>query len=135
MTTLVIDASALLFVLLGSSIEHRTLRRRLTTEVCHAPHLIDAEVGNVLRRQVLRGELSPADAEQLLVAAGPLIDHRHDMTESLGLSAWALRENLTFDDALYAALANLVSAPLVTADARLARSPGLPCTVELIGST
>lgn len=132
--TLVLDASALVHSLLGASAEHRVLRRRVATEVCHAPHLIDAEVGNVLRRRVLRDELSPSDARDLLVAAGPLVDHRHEMTGALALAAWSLRGQLTFYDALYAALAHGLGVPLLTGDARLSRAPGLPCAVELIGA-
>ena len=46
---LVVDASAMIVALLGRSGQAAALRRRLAAEVCHAPHLIDAEVGNVLR--------------------------------------------------------------------------------------
>jgi hypothetical protein len=41
---LVIDASAMVIALLGTSGEAAALRGRLGAEVCHAPHLIDAEV-------------------------------------------------------------------------------------------
>ena len=47
-------------------------------------------------------------------------------------AAWTLRDNLTYYDALYVALAARLGYPLLTADARLARAPGLPCAVELI---
>ncbi|MGH9188614.1 MAG: hypothetical protein ACRD0Q_01050 [Acidimicrobiales bacterium] len=43
----------------------------------------------------------------------------------------ALRENLSVYHALYVALAQALSAPLLTADARLSRAPQLPCEVEL----
>lgn len=119
---------------LGRSAEAVDLRRRLAAEVCHAPHLIDAEIGNVLRRHVLRGELAGADAEALLHLAGPLIDHRHEMTGALARGAWALRENMSFYDGLYAALAAALTVPLLTADGRLAKAPRLPCVVEQVGS-
>lgn len=45
--------------------------------------------------------------------------------------AWELRTNLSAYDALYVALAEQLNAPLLTADARLARAPGLRCVVEL----
>jgi predicted nucleic acid-binding protein len=51
------------------------------------------------------------------------------MTGALATAAWALRQNVSFYDGLYAALA----VPLVTADQQLARAPGLNCTVEQIG--
>jgi predicted nucleic acid-binding protein len=47
-------------------------------------------------------------------------------------TAWALRDDLTYYDALYVALAARLGYPLLTADARLARAPGLPSAVELI---
>lgn len=131
---LVVDASGLAVALLGTSPAAVTLRRRPAAEVCHAPHLIDAEIGNVLRRRVLRGELPASDAEVLLVASVPLIDHRHEMTGALARAAWALRQNVSFYDALYAALAQALACPLLTADERLSRATGLPCAVQLVSA-
>jgi predicted nucleic acid-binding protein len=128
---IVVDASALAASLLGSSPGHRVLRRRLAAETCHAPHLVDAEIGNMLRRRVRRGELPAPDAQDLLLAAAPLIDHRYEMTGSLDQGAWALHENLSFYDALYVALAQALSVPLLTGEGRLSRMPALPCAVEL----
>ena len=108
--TIVVDASALLVAMLGRSSNARDLRRRLAAEVCHAPHLIDAEVGNVLRRRVLGDELSAAGAQPLLAAAAQLIDHRYEMTGALARAAWLLRDNLSFYDALYVALAQASAA-------------------------
>jgi predicted nucleic acid-binding protein len=130
----VIDASGMIVALLGRSPEAKALRRRLGAEVCDAPHLIDAEVGNVLRRTVLRGDLAAADAEALLHASVPLVDHRHEMTGALAAAAWALRGNVTFYDGLYVALAAALAVPLLTADERLSRAPNLNCAVELIGA-
>jgi predicted nucleic acid-binding protein len=45
----------------------RFLRARLAVEDCHAPYLIDAELGNALRRQVQRHEIPPSTAEVVLV--------------------------------------------------------------------
>ena len=44
---------------------------------------------------------------------------------------WELRENHTAYDASYIALAELIPAPLITCDARLARSTGHGAVVEL----
>ncbi|GAC1602345.1 MAG: type II toxin-antitoxin system ribonuclease VapC1 [Acidimicrobiales bacterium] len=129
---LVIDASALVLALLGRSSDAERLRRRISDEATHAPHLIDTEVGNVLRRRTLRGELDARDAEALLVAAGPLVDHRYAATVGLARAAWARRDNVSYYDGLYSALAGALSVPLVTADARLGRAPGLGCRVELV---
>ena len=108
------------------------LRRRLVDETSHAPHLIDAEVGNVLRRHVLAGELPPSDARTLLGDAATLVDVRYEISEALRGAAWELRDNLSFYDALYAALARALDLTLLTADARLARAPKLSCAVELV---
>lgn len=131
--SLVIDASGMIFALLARSDDAVVLRRRLSAEVCHAPHLIDAEVGNVLRRHVMRASLSVADAETLLRFGAPLVDHRHQMTGALARAAWALRQNLSFYDALYVALASALGVPLVTADLRLSGAPNLGCVVEHVG--
>jgi len=46
---------------------------------------------------------------------------------------WELRANLTVYDAAYVALAELIDAPLLTADAKLASVPGVTCAVEVLG--
>ena len=128
---LVLDASALLAVVLGASADTEYWQDRLVAEVVHAPHLIDVEYANGLRRLVHRSELA-AEPATLLLGDGPLlVDVRHDHRQ-LAATAWSLRDNLTFYDALYVALAVGLGVPLVTSDARLARAPGLPCRVEVL---
>lgn len=128
---LAVDTSALVFATTEATATARALLRRLRDEVCHAPHLVDAELGNVLRRKVARGELAPAHAEAVLAHASLLVDHRYGHTGRLASAAWGLRENLTFYDALFVVLAAGLGVPLVTVDARLAEAPDLPCRVEL----
>lgn len=130
----VVDASALTVAVLGTSPGSRELRQRLASEVCHAPHLVDAELGNVLRRRVLRGEIGADPALELLLGGSILIDRHYEMTRSLATAAWALRENLSFYDAICVALAQALAVPLLTCDARLSRAPELPCAVELVGA-
>ena len=45
---------------------------------------------------------------------------------------WELRHNVSMHDAAYIAVAELVGATLVTADARLANAPGTTCRFELL---
>lgn len=130
----VLDASALVYAVRSAELNAVSLRRRLLDETSHAPHLIDAEVGNVLRRHVLGTALAPSDARTLLSDAATLVDLRYETSESLRGAAWALRDNLSFYDALYVALARALELSLLTADAKLARAPKLPCAVELITS-
>jgi predicted nucleic acid-binding protein len=131
-TDYVVDASALVLALAGRTDDAVRLRARLPGMRWHAPHLIDAEVGNVLRRHEQAGLLGGAEAGAALRAAGTLVDHRYPHSGALGERAWALRDNLSFYDALYVALAATLDLPLLTADARLSKAPRLPCRVEVV---
>lgn len=128
----VADASALMVALSVDSPDARRLRRRLSAEAVHAPYLVDAEIGNVVRRQVGRGERSEPDGRALLRLSANLVDHRYEHHGALAVAAWRLRHNMTFYDALYAALAAAIRSPLLTADRRLAKAAGLPCAVEVV---
>ncbi|MBA2695395.1 MAG: type II toxin-antitoxin system VapC family toxin [Actinobacteria bacterium] len=132
MSECVLDASSLLLALSGKTTEAVLLRKQLAGARTHAPHLIDAEVGNVLRRHERQGLLSPEEALLALRAAPAVVDHRYPHGAPLSEMAWSLRHNLSFYDGLYVALAALLDLPLLTADGRLGRAPGLPCTVELV---
>lgn len=128
---IVIDASAMLEVLLGTETGARVEDRLLSRgESVHAPHLLDVEVAQVLRRYAAAGELS---AERGLEALTDLADfpvHRysHDI---LLPRIWELRHNLTAYDAAYLALAETLPAPLLTCDARLASAPRHAAKVEV----
>lgn len=126
----VLDASVAVQALLAADGAGLALQDRLAVDVCLAPHLVDAEVGSVLRRRVAAGAVEPRTAEAALVALRPLVTERFPHGP-LTPAAWRLRDNLTFYDALYVALAARLGIPLLTADARLARTPGLPCAVEV----
>jgi predicted nucleic acid-binding protein len=98
-----------------------------------APHLIDAEVGHALRSNVARGTLSARAAKSGLREVGELPLRRQDH-QILLETAWALRANVSFYDALYVALASVSEQPLITLDSRLAGVPGLPAEVELLAA-
>jgi len=129
---IVTDASVILEVLLqspaASRIEDRILSNR---ESLHAPHLIDVEVAQVLRRYVSRGEMYADRAHMALdlFARFPITRYSH---EPLVQRIWALRSNLTAYDAAYVALAEGLGATMLTCDERLARAPGNRATIELI---
>jgi predicted nucleic acid-binding protein len=132
MTDRVLDASALVLALGGKTEDASALRLRLRGISGHAPHLVDAEVGNVLRRHERDGLLSAGEARQARRAAVVLVRHRYPHAGRLGELAWTWRHNLSFYDALYVALATVLRVPLMTADARLSGAPDLPCTIELV---
>jgi predicted nucleic acid-binding protein len=128
----VIDASVLAEYLAGG--EHAEEAREalfVRDEGLCAPHLVDAEVGHVLRRAVLVGELTVGRAAAALtdLVAFPLRRAGH-----VGLveRAWELRRNVSFYDALYVALAERLGMPVVTLDARLAGATGVRAAVDVV---
>ncbi|GAA1838071.1 type II toxin-antitoxin system ribonuclease VapC1 [Pseudonocardia ailaonensis] len=125
----VLDASVVVQIL--TEPRPSDMRTRLRGLRLHAPHLVDAEVGSVLRRRVAAGAIEAGTAEVALRALGGTIHRRHDHRALAG-RAWALRHNLSYYDALYVALAAALDVPLVTKDARLAGAPDLPCAVEVV---
>ncbi len=129
---IVIDASALLEMLLNTPASGRVTERLFgQNETLHAPHVLDLEVAQVLRRYSLSGEMDAERSEQALVdlADLPLNRYPHDV---FLLRIWALRHNLTAYDAAYIALAEALDAPLITRDAALARASGHRAHIELI---
>lgn len=118
---IVLDASAAICIVLNSPPERAAaLRRRLNGEHARAPHLIDLEVAQTLRRLVLAGTLPVDRGGDALneLALSPLVRHPHyPFLERV----WQLRSNLTAYDAAYVALAEFLDAPLLTLDARMAR--------------
>lgn len=100
-------------------------------ETLAAPHLLDLEVAQVLRRYVAAGEITPARGRAALddLADLPLERYPHDLLLS---RIWALRDNLTAYDAAYVALAEALDAPLLTRDRRLAGAAGHGAKVELV---
>ncbi len=122
----VVDASVLVHALLVAG----PARARLASDNLQAPEFIDAELLSVLRWLVPAGKLQEGHALQALAAANLLGLRRHP-SRFLWPRAWELRANLSAYDALTVALAEQLGAPLLTADARLARAPGLRCVVEL----
>ncbi|MGI5220054.1 type II toxin-antitoxin system VapC family toxin [Nocardia sp. CA-290969] len=128
----VVDASAAATVLLRKDAVGAAVGRLFETALCHAPHLIDAEVGHVLRRHERRGMIDDAAAAIGLRMLGTLVDHRYSHHGWLASEAWALRHTITFYDALYVALAQRLDIPLLTCDEKLSKAPGLPCRIELV---
>ena len=127
----VVDASVLVEFLAGG--EHvEAARRAIGRERwVWAPALVDAEVGNALRRQVRAKVLTVRKAH---AALDDLLEMRLQRVEHRFLvdRAWRLRDNVSFYDGLYVALAEAAGAPLLTFDKKLARASGLCTEVELI---
>ena len=96
-----------------------------------SPELLDAEVLSVLRREVLNGRLEESRArmvvDDLLRWPVDRVCHR-----ALAPLAWHYRHNVSAYDAFYVAAAYMRDFPLMTADGRLSRSPGLNVVVQHI---
>jgi predicted nucleic acid-binding protein len=128
---IVVDASALLEVLLrtpaAKAIEDRLFGPR---QILHAPHLLDVEVAQVIRRYAAKREIEVGRGRAALadLADFPLRRYPHDF---LLPRIWDLRNNLTAYDAAYVALAEALDATLVTRDRHLAASAGHHARIEL----
>lgn len=129
---MILDASAILELLLGSFPGRKLAQRLRSPEIqLHAPHLVDVEVAQAIRRYVLSGQLSEERGRVALQGLADLDLERHPHRLFLP-RIWALRENLTAYDAAYVALAEVLDAPLVTSDRRLAKAPGTRAKIELL---
>jgi predicted nucleic acid-binding protein len=117
----VVDASLLIDVLVGLPAGRPWRRWVATNDALAAPDCAGVELGRYLRRHTLGGRLAAADAQHSLVAFGALGVETYP-TGPLLAQALALRENFTFDDALYVTLARRLDEPLATTDTRLARA-------------
>lgn len=128
---LVVDASVLAPVVADAGEDGERFRARLAGERVIGPDLLRLEVVSVIRRHAHAGELT---AQQADAALSDLLDFPVAVypTAPLLRRAWELRDNLTAYDACYAALAEAVDAPLVTADRRLANAANLRCDVEVL---
>ena len=98
---IVVDASAALEVLsrtlAAAAVEGQIFDAGPTL---HAPHLIDVEVAQVLRRYATTGEINPKRCRSALadLADFPLSRYPHGF---LLPRVWDLRDNLTAYDAVY----------------------------------
>jgi predicted nucleic acid-binding protein len=133
----VVDASVLVTVLAGA--EHAEWVEAILgaggrRQSLWAPHVIDAEVGHSLRRRVAARQLHADDARDALgdLTRLPLrrIAHRELLDR-----AWDLRDNLSFYDALYVALAEQLEIPLMTLDGRLAKAAGVRTEIRVLSDT
>lgn len=128
---IVVDASVLVTALGDDGPDGERHRERLRGERLAAPHLLDVEVVSAWRRLAAAGHLDErraafarADLRSLpiqRVPHAPLLER-----------CWELRADLTSYEAAYVALAELIDAPLVTADTKLAATPGPTCTIEVL---
>jgi predicted nucleic acid-binding protein len=126
---IVVDASAAVAALLRDG----SAREIMAREQLHAPHLIDAEVAQTLRRLVAGQRLAARDGETLMSGWSGLALVRHPIHPLLS-RIWQLRDNVSAYDATYVALAETLGCALLTADAGLARASGTTCPITVVPS-
>jgi len=127
-SAVVCDASAVVAVLLDGGDDGAWTTRRLSGSRLLAPAQLPFEVADIIRRHETAGIV---DAGQAAQAHADLLDLAVELWPHhlLAGRAWELRPDLTVYDASYVALAELLGAPLVTLDRRIAAAPGVRCEV------
>jgi predicted nucleic acid-binding protein len=129
---LVVDASCL-YCVVADTADADIVRARLREDTDHAaPHIVDAEVLGVIRRQHLAGGIDATAASQAVEDLRDWPGERYGHRALLG-RAWDLRDTVRSWDGMYVALAEALDAPLLTLDARLASSAGPRCRIEVVG--
>jgi predicted nucleic acid-binding protein len=129
---IVLDASAAIEWLLQSPLGIKIGQRIFSpTDSLHAPHLLDVEVAQVLRRHVRDKTIAASRGEEAIddLLDLPLRRYPHDF---LLPRTWELRATLTAYDAMYVALAELLDASLLTCDAKIASAPGHHAKIEVM---
>jgi predicted nucleic acid-binding protein len=127
---IVVDASVILEILLRTPAAARAEERVFGGQPAAAPHLLDLEVAQVLRRYEATGRLDTTRGRDALadLADFPLTRYPHDL---LLPRIWELRATLTAYDAAYVALAEALGATLVTRDERVAGAAGVRAPIEV----
>jgi predicted nucleic acid-binding protein len=129
----VVDTSAVIGALAGRPPSVEVMERLAGDSDLSAPYLLDVEFLHALRRLVLDDQLSEDRAADARTDFAALAITRYEHTV-VADRVWELRHSLTAYDATFVALAELLDAPLVTFDGRLARAAGHHATVELFQS-
>ena len=123
---IVVDASVVADALLATDARGAWAEELVATRPLVAPHLVQVEVAQVVRRSVARGLMDATDADgahrRLLELPVELFGY-----EAFADRAWELRESMTLYDAWYVALAEELQLPLATCDERLGRAHGARC--------
>jgi len=129
---IVVDASVIVEWLLrtpaGALVGHRIVSH---SETLHAPHLLDIEIAQALKRYRRAGMLDNRRLEESLEDFVTLEIRRYPHTPLL-TRVLELRDNVSAYDAVYVALAESLNATLLTRDGKLASAPGHHARIQLV---
>lgn len=128
--TLVVDASVVAAGLVDNGRAGSWAMDLLGSDHLAAPHLLPAEVTNVLLRALQAGHLS---ADTAALAQADLADLPVEYFDYAPFAerVWSLRANVSSYDGWYVALAEALHADLATLDRRLAATIGPGCAFVL----
>lgn len=134
MGLIVVDASVIVDLLAADDAHRReAARERLTSgDAVLAPAYIDIEVVAALRGLARRSDVVAADAPALIARFLRMPIRREPLVRGTTDRIWQLRPNMTAYDAGYVALAEHLTASLLTCDRKYTAVPGLRCSVELL---
>lgn len=125
----VVDSSAVV-ALQGSDADSDWVINEISGRRLAAPTLMPYEVVNNLRRQLRAGAMNEEKAAGAR-AALPHLGIDNWPQSRVAERAWQLRSSVTYYDATNVALAELLGAPLVTLDRRLAGANGPKCEIRV----
>jgi predicted nucleic acid-binding protein len=120
------DASVVTAALITKTSAGSWARELLAAGRVDAPHLLPAEVCQVLRRLVSAGLTSTVSGRDAVTGLAELRIDLHPF-EPFMARVWELRDTVSAYDAWYVALAEAMDVPLATLDHRLAGAPGPRC--------
>jgi len=131
MTALVVDASAVVELLLTTDLGRSVARVIGPDDTLHAPDLLGVEFVSVVRRMLRSSDLTVSEADDALTTFPMLGVELYEHSPMLR-RALELRESVTPYDAMYVVLAEALQSPLMTCDAKLAGSNGHRASIQLI---
>lgn len=125
---IVLDTSAMVELLVGRDAIADEIRDLVTGQRLAAPQAMDLECASTLRGLVNGRKLPAREAERALDLLAKMNAKRYGHAALLP-RIWQLSNNMWPYDAAYVALAESLSAQLVTIDAKVAKVPGIHCEV------
>lgn len=126
---IVLDTSALVEFLVGADPIADRIRGIVVGQRLAAPHAVDLECASALRGLVHGKKLPPDEGLRALQLLANMSLKRYGHAALLP-RIWELRHNMWPYDAAYVALAESLSAELVTLDGKIGRARGLRCTIR-----
>ncbi|HET9894322.1 MAG TPA: type II toxin-antitoxin system VapC family toxin [Streptosporangiaceae bacterium] len=128
------DCSAVVELLVAKTQAGESIADRLAgSQILYAPYILDGEVISALLGLKRGRKITEREADAALANYRAFPVKRQDV-----LPLWPqlkrLHLSLSAYDAQYVALAEVFDVPLVTADARIARSGAARCAIEVFGA-